>query len=101
MANNNKAVLREKCSYNKGHSCPDKSDYYDDLYNWWLEYACRGKYKDIGAVVCAIGRLRDYIEGYDEEYQPHGFPKDLNDNARLDIVYHMLEKMADTLRRLQ
>ena len=46
---------RERCSYNKGHKCPTMKDYKDDLYHWWLEYACRGDYDTIGNVRCAIG----------------------------------------------
>ena len=95
---------RERCSYNKGHKCPTMKDYKDDLYHWWLEYACRGDYDTIGNVSCAIGRLRDYIEGYDENYQdgnPYGFPEDLGNERRLCIVYYMLEKMSDALDKLQ
>ena len=96
MANNNERVLREKCSYNKGHSKPTQESFRGDLCNWWEEYACRGEYKSVRDVRLAIMRLKDYL-GQEPDYE---FDYDLTEQQKIHIIWKMLCKMYDALDKL-
>ena len=88
-----KSKDREKCSYRKGHRQPTLNSYQDDLKNWWLELACSGECNDIDDLSNILSRLRDYVEGYNEDYNVYGFSDDLTDDSRLFIVAQVLWKI--------
>tara|TARA_R100000781_G_scaffold95320_2_gene59494 strand:- start:589 stop:900 length:312 start_codon:yes stop_codon:yes gene_type:complete len=90
-----KSKDREKCSWTKGHQQPTNDSYQEDLKNWWLERACSGECNDIDDLSNIISRLRDYVEGYNEDYNVYGFPADLTDDNRLFIVAQVLWKIQE------
>ena len=88
-----KQQKREECSYLKGHDKPTKDSFRWDLCNWWVEYACRGEYKNINDVINALDRLKDYMgacEGYE-------FDDALNEQDKMHIIWMMLCKVTKAL----
>ena len=87
---------KDKDAYNWGKYKPTRESYQKDLCDWWVDYACRGEYKSILDVSCAIMRLKDYL-GQEPDYE---FDKDLTEQQKIYIIWKMLSKMQDALGKL-